>query len=179
MKYSIPPKSPYFLPYPPPPGPKSTPREAPQNSLHVGWWPGLEGYPGKIMLCTFGSTDAKPKCKRLIDKRLRMRFGGDGRNWTTPQKPHFWGFQGTFWPSNGTQCVPLPFIGLRVDTVQFFFRLPPQSEGDSSSLLPPPLKGCFSPSNNPIVVWKIQPTGIPPFLTDFLNFRPELVGLPT
>ena len=34
------------------------------------------------MLCTFGGTDAKPKCKYLIGKRLRKRFGGDGRNRT-------------------------------------------------------------------------------------------------
>ena len=34
------------------------------------------------MLCTFGGTEAKPKCKCLIDKRFRKRFGGDGRNRT-------------------------------------------------------------------------------------------------
>ena len=30
-------------------------------------------------MCTFGGTDAKPKCKWLIDSSLRIRFGGDGR----------------------------------------------------------------------------------------------------
>jgi len=42
-------------------------------------------------------------------------------------------------------------MGLRVDTVQFFFRLPPQSEGDSSSL-PNPYEVVPPPSNNPIGV---------------------------
>jgi len=32
------------------------------------------------VLCTFYGTDAKPKCKCLINMRLRKRFGGDGRN---------------------------------------------------------------------------------------------------
>ena len=34
------------------------------------------------MLCTFGGTDANPKCNRLKIKYLRKRFGGDGRNRT-------------------------------------------------------------------------------------------------
>ena len=34
------------------------------------------------MLCTFGGTDAKPKCNWLKIKYLRKRFGGDGRNRT-------------------------------------------------------------------------------------------------
>ena len=50
----------------------------PKNDLGNG----LEECPRKIMLCTFGGTDAKPKCKCLIDNWLRKRFGGDGRNRT-------------------------------------------------------------------------------------------------
>ena len=43
---------------------------------------GSKGRFWKIVLCTFGGTDANLKCKCLIDKRLWKRFGGDGRNRT-------------------------------------------------------------------------------------------------
>jgi hypothetical protein len=60
------------------------------------------------MLCTFGGTDANPKCKCLIDKGFWKQFGGDGR---TP-RTHIY----TLKLSNKGYLLKISFFGLNFNS---------------------------------------------------------------